>query len=47
MQVDFHLTFIVDTNLQNAKTGLVEKWDVQLSSGYSALRIWDFSSVQG
>ena len=49
MQVDFHPTSIVDTNLkQDAKAGLVEvvKWVVQLSSSHSALRIWDFSDVQ-
>ena len=48
MQVDFHLTFTVDTKLkQNAKTGLVEKYVVWLSSCCSASRIWDFSGVQG
>ena len=50
MQVDFHLTFIVDTKLkQDAKTGLVEvvKQIVWLSSSHSASWIWDFTSVQG
>ena len=48
MQVDFHLTFMVDTKMkQNAKAGLVEKWIVWPSRGCSALRIRNFSGAQG
>ena len=49
MQVNFHLTFIGDSKLkQDPKIGLVVvRRVVRLSSSCSALRIWDFSHVQG